>query len=158
MPGGGPVPLERGQGTSEVKFMPCVMWTLLQQGPRLQVLSSVALGEPLLAMCSLVAAASGDMAAPIALGHFWVCSLRCKAVVTALLHPGLQPGHQFASSLFYTVLCRCVLEARRAAVPLGGMCLCFLSLCEPVSVPVLVQAGRACSSPVPCPASLLPGC
>lgn len=89
------------------------------------------------------------LAAPIALGHVWVCLLRCKAVVTALLHLGLQPGYQFASSLFYIVLCKCVPEARRAAVPLGGMCLCFLSLCEPVSVPVLSQAGRACSSPVP---------
>lgn len=142
------MPLERGQGKTEVKFLLCVTRASLQQGPRLQVLGSAAPGEPLPA-----ALLSGDGAAPVALGNVWVCSLRRKAVVTALLLPGLQPMHQVVPSLFCTVLCRHVLETRRAAsphrAPEGGLCLCFLSLFEPASVPVLVQAGRACSSPVP---------
>lgn len=141
------MPLERGQGKTEAKFLLCVMRASLQQGPRPQVLSSAAPGEP------LPAALFGGGAAPVALGHVWVCSLRRKAVVTALLLPGLQPMHQFVPRLFCTALCRHVLETRRAAsphrAPEGGLCLCFLSLFEPASVPVLVQAGRACSSPVP---------
>ena len=107
--------------------------------------------EPLPATCSLAIPGSG--AAPAALGCAWVCSLRCKAVVAAPLLPGPQPTHRFAPSLLCATLCGRALEARRAAsprrAPPSGTCLCFPSLCEPVSVPVLVRAGRACSSLVP---------
>lgn len=71
-------------------------------------------------------------------------------MITALLHPGLQPRHQFASSLFYTVLYRCILEARRAAIPLGGMCLCFLSMSPCLSLCLCRQAELALLQSLPC--------
>lgn len=72
-------------------------------------------------------------------------------MITALLHPGLQPRHQFASSLFYTVLYRCILEARRAAwLWAGCACVFYLSMSPCLSLCLCRQAELALLQSLPC--------
>lgn len=127
MPGAGPVPLERGQGKADVCSAVC--------GVSLAPVSSAVSQLPAAWLCQPRGCAQ-------------VCALRHKAVVAAPWLPGLtQPvPPQLAPSSFCAELRSRALEARKAACPRRAGCACVFHLCERVSVPVLVWAGRACSS------------
>lgn len=125
MPGAGPVPLERGQGKTDVCSAVC--------GVSLTPVSS--------AVSQLSAA--------------WLCPVPglCRGLFTeaqgcgsSSLAPRAQPTPRLAPSSFCTLLCSRALAARRAACPHRAGCVCVFHLCEPISVPVLVRAGRSCSS------------
>lgn len=122
MPGAGPVPLERGQGKADVCSVVCVVSFAPVSNAVPQL--SAALLCPALGLCP---------------GLF----TDAQACGSSFLAPRVQPMPQLALSSFCTVLCSHALEARRAASPHRAGCACVFHLCESVSVPVLVRAGRA---------------
>lgn len=129
MPGAGPVPLERGQGKADVCSAVC--------GVSLAPVSSAVPQLPAAWLCPALGLCPG------------LCT-EAQGCGSSSLAPRAHSAHtpQLAPSSFCGELCSRALEARKAACPRRAGCACVFHLCERVSVPVLVWAGRACSSVV----------